>query len=267
MFKKFLPILGVGLALIMTLSAFALTSVSANTMTGVTAIAAGPGNRNGDFGGGPDNTYLAQALGVTTDQLQAAYTKAQSAELDKAVADGLITQAQVDQIKSNGLGAHGIPGLVGQSMSSLNFDQFLADALGITTTQLQTAYQTAYNARIDQEVTDGRLTQDQANLMKGEYALRSSQTFQNAMQSAYTTAVQQAVSSGVITQAQADQILKNNPSFGFPGMDGGRGGFERMPGFGGPGQGGPNGGSNTAPANPAPSQTAPAGSGSSASGM
>ncbi len=80
----------------------------------------------------------------------------------------------------------------------------------ISLDELNTAYQTAFYTNIDQAVTDGNVTQEQADLMKGQYALSNDSTFQSSMQSAYTDAVNQAVASGVITQAQADQILSKN---------------------------------------------------------
>ena len=80
--------------------------------------------------------------------------------------------------------------------------------MGITTDELQAAYTKAAEARIDQAVADGKLTQEQADLMKGQRALSADQSFKSAMQTAFEAAVKQAVSSGVITQAQADLILQ-----------------------------------------------------------
>ncbi|MGE5224262.1 MAG: hypothetical protein ACM3PY_17635 [Omnitrophica WOR_2 bacterium] len=116
------------------------------------------------------------------------------------------------------------------SQNGIDYNVLLASALGISVDKLQAANLQAYNAAVDQAVTDGQLTQQQADLMKGEYALYNNKDFQASMQSAFKTAVQNAVSSGVITQSQADQILSNANSMGFsgfkgldgfPGMDGG----------------------------------------------
>ena len=103
---------------------------------------------------------------------------------------------------------------------------YLAASLGISVDDLTAAYQTAYDANIDQAVSDGSLTQEQADLMKGQYALKNDSAFQASLKSAYTDAVNQAVSSGVITQAQADLILSNCASMLMPGVGGlgGRGG-------------------------------------------
>ena len=214
--------------------------------------------------GGYSNTDLATALGITTDQLNTAYQTATTAALKQAVEQGLITQAQADQITTNGqafpFDGHWA-GFLRQS--GIDFEAQLAAALGISVDKLQAASLQAFNARIDAAVTAGTLTQAQADLEKGEYALSNSQSFQTSMQTAYQSAVNQAVTGGVITQAQADAILKVSPSFGmggFRGMDGphGMGGFDGggRPGggCGRPGAGGPG---NGAPANPPSTIVAP----------
>jgi hypothetical protein len=166
-------------------------------------------------------------LGITTDELSAAYQKANEAALAQAVEQGLITQAQADQINAQGTafpfsGRH--RGWF--DLESIDYNALLADALGISVDELQAAYAEAYVARIDQAVTDGNLTQEQADLMKGRYALYTDEAFQASMQSAFEVAVQQAVSSGVITQAQADQILADNDLMKGFGMGfGGKHGF------------------------------------------
>jgi hypothetical protein len=183
------------------------------------------GNPGKGFGGGMEGGYnnadLATALGITTDELNTAYQAANAAMLKQAVADGLITQAQADEITANGsafpLGGRWADWL---NQKGLDYNTFLADALGITVDKLQAAYLQAYNARIDQAVTNGNLTQEQADLMKGQRALYTNSTFQASMQSAFVSAVNQAVSDGVITQAQADQILANGSGMNFAGPKG-----------------------------------------------
>ena len=205
------------------------------------------------FGGGYTKQELATALGVTLDQLNTAIQTADNAALDQAVKAGLITQAQADQVRSNG-SAFPFDGRLGGwlSQNGIDYEALLANALGITTDKLQAAYIQAFNARVDQAVTNGNMTQDQADLMKGENALLSNKNFQSAMQSAYQTAVKQAVTDGVITQAQADAILKNENRMGFPAMQGFPGiqGFPGLRGFDHRGWGGGN-----APANPGTPQS------------
>jgi hypothetical protein len=184
------------------------------------------------FGGigmnwGYNNEDLANALGITVDTLNTAYQDAYSTALKQAVSDGLITQAQADQLTTNGSAfPFGNRWDSWLTQNGIDFNTYLAQALGISVDALKAAYQTAYNTNIDQMVTDSNLTQAQADLMKGEYALYNDSTFQASMQSAFTSAVNAAVASGAITQAQADQILSNSSQMFMPGMFdmGGRGG-------------------------------------------
>jgi hypothetical protein len=228
--KRLVPFLVIGALLITSIAGLAAyKTVQAATPTPAATSAAGSTLGHGAFGHfGVTDQQLATALGIDVTALQSAYTTATNDVLAQAVSDGLITQAQADEIKASGdrfgdLGPYKLTGI--------DLNAALAKALGISEDKLTAAYQTAYNATIDQQVTDGVLTQTQADLLKGQYALANSAKFQSAMQDAFTAAVNQAVSDGTITQSQADQILQNNSNLNF---FGGRG-------FGGPG-GGPGGG-------------------------
>ena len=53
------------------------------------------GDMRGEYQG-----FLADALGITVDELQAAQLKARDAMIDKAVADGTLTQEQADLMKA-----------------------------------------------------------------------------------------------------------------------------------------------------------------------
>lgn len=185
--------------------------------------------------GGYTNEDLANALGISVDELEAAYQTTHNAALDQAVEAGLITQTQADELRNKGF-AFPFGGRWGGwlSQGGIDHDALLADALGVSEEELQTAYTQAFATRIDQAVADGNLTQEEADLMKGQRALFSSESFRTAMQSAFATAVNQAVDAGVITQAQADQILQNaakmpGNGMGFPGFSG-RGDFGRSGG-------------------------------------
>lgn len=191
-------------------------------------------------GGGFTDEQLATALGITVDKLTAARETAKTAAIDEALSKGLITQAQADALKSGS----GVLPFAGRwsgwlSQNGIDYDALLAKALGISVDDLSAARVKAFSAAIDQAVTDGRLTQEQADLIKGQQALLGNQTFQNSMQSAFEAAVAQAVKDGVITQAQADAILAAHSSQsqhgwglggrgmgGFGGRHGGRGGFD-----------------------------------------
>ena len=243
-----------------------------STRAATTAQAA-PQNRlalqplNMGIGDGSTQEDLANALGITVDELTAARQKANEAAIDQALEKGLITQAQADQLKQKG-NAFPFAGRWNgwMSQNGIDYEALLAEALGITPEKLQEAETQAFNARIDQAVTDGKLTQEQADLMKGSRALYASESFRTAMQSAFEAAVKAAVSSGVITQAQADLILQQatnrfdgmgglGPGFGDFGGPGGLG-----PDFGGRGPG-KHGGWDDGNMQPPASQTAPSGNG------
>ena len=225
-----------GAAVYRSVQAAAPTTSSNDSVATSTSIQLESGWRGG---GGPHEGYstqdLADALGITVDALNTAYQNAYAAALKDAVSQGLITQAQADQLTTNGSAfpfGNRWDGWLAQN--GIDFDTYLADALGISVDTLKAAYQTATFANIDQMVTDGTLSQEQADLMKGEYALYNDSTFQSSMQSAFADAVNAAVSSGIISQAQADQILSNSSNMFMPGMHG-IGGLVGSHGHGGSG--------------------------------
>lgn len=150
--------------------------------------------RGGRFGGQIDyDSLLAEALGISVEELQAAYEKANAAARQQAVEQGLMTQDQADLMAARS-----------QLMSYLDRDTLQAKALGISTEELQAAYD------------EGK------PLVVLAYELGFDQaTLRTNMQTAYTEALQQAVADGVITQEQVDQ-LQNKPRGGF-GSPGGRG--------------------------------------------
>lgn len=219
---------------------------------GQAAPANAPADRMGPGGPAANSKYLADALGITQDELTAAQTKAREAGIAQAVKDGLITQSQADaMLNKSGADLRGVR--IDLHGASLDQEKLLADALGISVEKLQAAEQTAAKTELDQAVTDGRLTQAQAEQMNAERALQK----YIADQGVFKKAVESAVTAGVITQAQADTILSRNPQGMFgggPGLGGmfdGRGGRGGPGGHGGPGMGGP---APAAPAAPATTQ-------------
>lgn len=227
-----------------TVGAFALVlNVAIPQLASANGGPGGLGGRSGFLGHGgdsaPTNTYLAEALGITTAELQTAQQKAAEAGLAQAVKDGLITQAQADAIKARGAGGFEF-GFFGHleafGGTTIDSQALLADALGISTAELKTAQAKARDAELAQAVTDGKITQEQADSMKAQEALQNyfqEKDLDGQVRSLYEQAVKDAVTAGVITQAQADQVLSNLKSG--PGL---RGGF-KMPGLGGPEMGGP----------------------------
>ncbi len=212
----------------------------------------GVGLRGGDFGGYSEQD-LATALGIDVTKLQAAYASANAEALKEAVSKGLITQAQADQITARGINNRPLGGFGFGANSGIDYNALLANALGIDVTKLQAAYTQAVNTNLDNAVKAGSITQAQADLEKGRYALANDTKFQTSLQDAYQAAVKQAVTDGVITQAQADQLLQNQTGNDLPGIFGGLGGsrgFGGMRGFDRHGFGGGLGG-NSAPQTPA----------------
>jgi hypothetical protein len=205
------------------------------------------------------SALLADALGIPTADLQAAYKKAASAGLDQAVKDGLLTQTQADTLRqrmdaagATDFGHFGFGGMERFGGNKIDSQALLADALGIKVDVLQAAEAKAEQAELDQAVKDGTLTQDQADLAKAERAFR---TYQVKQQPTFEEELAKAVTAGAITQAQSDLLLKNQqaaPAFGGrgfgPGMDGAQQG---APGFG-PGMDGPRGHGRGGPRGMAP---------------
>jgi hypothetical protein len=179
-----------------------------------------PGMRGGPQDGAAHDAELAAALGISTEKLQAAFQSANEAALKEAVSQGLMTQAQADELSANGLPTRPLR----EIERGADYEALLAKALGISTDQLKAARQQVETAHIDAMLADGQITQTQADDMKARNALFADAKFQASMKSAFEAGVQQAVTDGILTQAQADQIIKDNAAGpGLP-MGGGRGG-------------------------------------------
>ncbi len=126
-----------------------------------------------DFPGirGSDIDYqqlLADALGITVNDLQAAYQTARDAAIDQAVEERLITQEQADEMKVwGGVGRHKGFGRLpkGAADSDIDENALLADALGITVDKLQAAREAANQAAIEQAIAEGLITQEEADAM------------------------------------------------------------------------------------------------------
>ncbi len=228
--KKFLMGLSLGvLALILAvgLAVQAVQTVSAN------ALPQYGGPFIGDRGMvGPNaGEALAEALGISLEELQTAHKQAVQSAVQEGVDKGLITQAQADAIL-NGTGRFGGRGMLGWLFrNGVDFQSHFAAALGISADELQAAYAKAAEIRLEQAVADGRITEEEANFMRARHALFNNDAFQNSMQAAFENAVKEAVANGVITQEQADLLLQQG-GFGL------RGGFMGLGGCPGGGRGG-----------------------------
>ena len=224
--RKWLVVAGVGLVVLLV-AGLALPVAAAS-------IDGAPTFHRGGFPGGAGDEYLADALGITIEELQAARQSAGETALQQAVDEGLLTQAQADAMLERGmLGRFGFPGPRGWLDSQIDPEALLADALGITVDQLQNARQTALASGLAQSVEDGSITQEQADLMLARQGLMDylqEQGLGDSMRALLEDTVQQAVEAGVITQEQAETFLSDGKRFG---KFGGMRGFDRFRGHGG----------------------------------
>ncbi len=125
--------------------------------------------------------FLAEALGITTDELQtaqdAARSKALEQALDEAVANEDLTQKQADAIREGSANGERfawgiIPGRLGL-LEAVDYQVLLAEELGISVDELTAATAEAQAAAVAQAVEDGKLTQEQADWMLAQDELRS----------------------------------------------------------------------------------------------
>lgn len=196
------------------------------------------------YEGGADVELLAEALGISVDELEAAFATANEAAIQQAVDEGLLTEEQAEQLADSNFGFHkGFGhGLMG---GSIDFEALLADALGITVEELQDARQEVHAARLAEMVDAGVISQEQADLMLARMAVQEfvdTEAVSDALQSAYEAAVNDALAAGEITEDQAALMLENMPDFG--GFNFGLGGGPGFGGHHGRGFGGHHGGPN-----------------------
>ncbi len=265
--KQWVALLGSSaLAVVLAVGASSTFAQTPEAATPTPPAQSVPGESDQRFGarGGihSSSQALADELGISLEQLEAAMAEAQAARLQEAVEAGRLTQEEADAIASGERGHRfGGRGHLGGEDESL-----LAEALGISVETLDAAKAQVRADALAAAVADGTLTQEQADLMIAREALRKAidkeavqaealgitveeleaareageslfdlaaaqgldeTALRDAMTAAYEAAVQEAVANGVITQEQADQ-LEATPDFGR-----GRGG--RHGGFGGRG--------------------------------
>ncbi|GJM40954.1 MAG: hypothetical protein DHS20C20_12360 [Ardenticatenaceae bacterium] len=156
---------------------------------------------------------IAAELGVTVDELDAAQEAVQEAILAQLVEDGVITQEELDEM----LAMRELRGLAKEIFSRDDAQAVIAEALGLTVEELAAARE------------DGTRVSDLAE----EQGI-DMETLATAVSDARTAAIETAVEDGTLTQDQADTLLsQDGPGFGGHGH-----------GRGGHGHGGPRGGGN-----------------------
>ncbi len=215
-----ITLIAVGLVMVLGLSAFTLANQVQAQGTPPTdrSKASSPNERiNGNI------QALADELNISLETLQTAHIEAGTAFIQAKVASGELTQDQADEIiedldDSGHVVWRNRKSMVG--VQSDAFETYLAEALGITIEELQQARENVFMSEIAQAVTDGKLTQEQADLMIARKAIKS--YLPDAMKAAQTSAINQALADGKITQAQADLLLSNLESHSFHGFMGGR---------------------------------------------
>jgi lambda repressor-like predicted transcriptional regulator len=160
----------------------------------------------GWFGGAIDyDSYLADALGISVEELNTARQTAQNAAIDEAVSRGYITEERADLMKARIA-----------LMTYIDKDALIADALGISVDELQAEREEGKSMRT----------------LIDELELDTSEV-RDALQANYEEAVQAAVDDGIITQDQADEILSGDGCWfgiGVPhGLRRGPHGFDEVP--------------------------------------
>lgn len=168
------------------------------------------GHRFHGFGGSIDHEILlADALGISVEELQAAQQQAHAAALAELVDAGYLTEEDVELMAAREA-----------LKEAIDRDALLAEVLGITVAEVE-------QARVNRD-SMAALIED-SGLSYAEVA--------EAMQAVYEAAVQQAIEDGVITAEQYEALQNAGPiGLGFGGH--GRGGH----GFGGHGRPGGLGG-------------------------
>lgn len=247
--KKFFLIVAGGLVMVLAFSLVAFAPIDAASAATPEGDGynhgRGPGGfRPGRSGPGGEEA-LAEALGISVEELQVAHETVQAEMLEQAVAEGKLTQEQADQLKTRGTwGRRGQLALMKGVAES-----YLADALGISVEELQTARESVKASAIQQALEDGKITEEQVAMMEARQALQNYLTkdeiaakalgitleeleaaredgqrlpdlmeelgieaddFETNLEALREDVLQQAVQDGVITQEQADLMLEND---------------------------------------------------------
>ena len=184
--------LGIGIAAIalaVAAGAFALTGAF-----GIGPAAAEGGDDDGDRGAqhdrdkGDEGAALAEALGVTVEELEAAMRQVMLDRIDAAVDAGMLTEERAETLREaieageepghgrgfrghhgfgHGLGWHGDEGDEGAAF---------ADALGVTVEELEAAIRQVALDRIEAAVDAGMLTEERAEMLRE--AIESGEPFE-----------------------------------------------------------------------------------------
>ncbi|MCH8095124.1 MAG: hypothetical protein J4N76_03270 [Chloroflexi bacterium] len=182
---KWILVGGALLAVPVLVGIYGVSIVRASSLPGVVGRIAGPAIlAHPGFGNGTvdKQALLAEALGISVEELEAAQQAAFETSIAAAVEEGKITQEQADQIlEGNGTFKRGF-GMRGSGMHGLghgglgsgnNYNSLLAEELGIRAEELQEAHQSANETALEQLVVEGILTEEQAENARAAAALRA----------------------------------------------------------------------------------------------
>ncbi len=162
--SKKLALGAMGGALALTLALGGVTAFAQESESTTPSVAMGvepsglfaPGNHLGGRGGVADE-YLADALGITVEELDAAQVEARAAMLADDVAAGTITQEQADLMTARNV-----------VESYVDKEALAAETEGLDRTAASAARRAAYEAVIAEALADGAITQAQADTLRAE---------------------------------------------------------------------------------------------------
>ena len=150
----------------------AIVGVAAGLLAITVGVASAHGGGFG-FGGRNGDAFLAEELDISVEELEAAKEAAHDQAMTQALDEGLITQEQYDQmqvakklkgyIDREALMAEAL-GISVEELAEQPLNDWL-DELGIDREAFREAIETAREAAIAQAVTDGVITQEQADAL------------------------------------------------------------------------------------------------------
>jgi len=156
-----------------------------------------------------DAEALAEALGISLDELVEARSVAVENLIDKAVEFGFMTQDDADELKLeeqvNRKVLHKYLSLA--EIAVLKEYHFYLDALNIAEEEFEAAIETVQQVKLEAAVAEGTLTQEEADAITGWQALKEDTKFNDSIKEAYTSAIEEALEDCTISQAQADALL------------------------------------------------------------
>ncbi len=152
------------------------------TTTLVKAQAGTTGNTSPTIGGpkGLFDQFLAEELGITVERLEEARAKAAKRVLDQALADGKITQEQYDRmVTMQALRAYLDPqailaealGVSAEELPTKTVREWM-DEKGLDRDTLKARLDEVLQAKLDQAVADGVVTQEQIDALGEDFLLR-----------------------------------------------------------------------------------------------